>query len=85
VVSRGQYWRAWTGIVLGRWHGFGLDLSVAYNETPYHTGLVRVDKYGLQQTWIVSHIRCPQWRFGFTEKAGTFATPEITGFTTYRF
>lgn len=85
VVSRGQYWRAWTGIVLGRWHGFALDLSVACNETPYHTGLVRVDKYGLQQTWIVSHTRCPHWRFGFTEKAGTFATPEITGFTTYRF
>jgi hypothetical protein len=85
VISRGQYWRAWTGVVLGRWHGFGLDLSVAYNETPYHTGLVRVDKYGLQQTWIVNHTRCPHWRFGFTEKAGTFATPEITGFTTYRF
>lgn len=85
VVSRGQYWRAWAGIVLGRWHGFGLDLSVAYNETPYGTGLVRVDKYGLQQTWIVTHTRCPHWRYGFTEKAGTFATPEVTGFTTYRF
>jgi len=85
VVSRGQFWRAWAGIVLGRWHGFGLDLSVAYNETPYGTGLVRVDKYGLQQTWIVTHTRCPHWRYGFTEKAGTFATPEVTGFTTYRF
>jgi hypothetical protein len=85
VVDRGQFWRAWAGIVLGRWRGFGLDLSVAYNETPYYTRLVRIDKYGLQQTWIINHLRCPHWRFGFTEKAGTFATPEITGFTTYRF
>jgi hypothetical protein len=85
VIDRGQYWRAWGGVVMGRWRGFALDLSVAYNETPYFTKLVRVDKYGLQQTWIVNHTRCPHWRFGFTEKAGTFATPEITGFTTYRF
>jgi len=85
VVSRGQYWRAWLGVDLGQWQGFSLDLSVAYNETPYFTKLVRIDKYGLQQTWVVRHRRCPHWRFGFTEKAGTFATPEITGFTTYRF
>ena len=85
VISRSQYWRAWLGIDLGRWHGFDLDLSLAYNETPYATGLVRIDKYGLQQTWVVRHTRCPHWRFGFTEKAGTFSTPEITGFTTYRF
>ena len=85
VVSRGQFWRAWAGVVVGPWHGFSLDLSVAYNETPYATGLVRLDKYGLQQTWVVRHARCPHWRFGFTEKAGDFATPEITGFTTYRF
>jgi len=85
VISRGQYWRAWLGVYMGRWQGFGLDLALAYNETPYATGLVRIDKYGLQQTWVVTHTRCPHWRFGFTEKAGTFATPEITGFTTYRF
>ena len=85
VISRGQFWRVWLGIDLGRWRGFDLDIAMAYNETPYATGLVRVDKYGLQQTWKVRHVRCPHWRFGFTEKAGTFATPEITGFTTYRF
>jgi hypothetical protein len=85
VIVRGQFWRAWIGLVTGQWHGFSLDLSFSYNETPYGTGLVRLDKYGLQQTWIVRHTRCPHWRFGFTEKAGTFATPEITGFTTYRF
>jgi len=85
VVGRSQFWRAWLGVDLGPWQGFNLDLSVAYNETPYNTGLVRLDKYGLQQTWVIRHRRCPHWRFGFTEKAGTFATPEITGFTTYRF
>jgi hypothetical protein len=85
VIDRGQFWRAWVGVALGRWRGFGLDLSVACTETPYWTQLVRLDKYGLQQTWIVTHTRCPHWRFGFTEKAGTFDTPEITGFTTYRF
>jgi len=89
VVSRGQFWRAWVGAsyqgpggsFLG---GFGLDLSFAYNETPYWTRLVRVDKYGLQQTWVFRHERLPRWRFGFTEKGGTFATPEITGFATFR-
>jgi hypothetical protein len=85
VISRGQFWRAWVGIDVGEWQGFSLDLSLAYNETPYRTQLVRLDKYGLQQTWVLRHRRCPHWRFGFTEKAGTFATPEITGFTGYRF
>jgi hypothetical protein len=89
VVSRGQFWRAWAGVAyLGPGGSFlknlGLDLSFAYNETPYRTGLVRVDKYGLQQTWAFRHRKAPRWRFGFTEKAGTFATPEITGFVTFR-
>jgi hypothetical protein len=85
VVSRGQFWRAWAGLDLGAWKGFSLDLSLSYNETPYKTQLVRLDKYGLQQTWVVRHRHLPHWRFGFTEKAGTFATPEITGFADYRF
>lgn len=85
VLSRRQYWRAWLGVDLAEWRGFALDLSLAYNETPYGTGLVRLDKYGLQQTWVVRHARIPRWRFGFTEKAGTFSTPEITGFAGYRF
>ncbi len=89
VVTRGQFWRAWAGLAWqgpggSFWKGFGLDLSFAYNETPYRTHLTRVDKYGLQQTWVFSHERLPRWRFGFTEKGGTFATPEITGFVTFR-
>jgi len=90
VVSRGQFWRAWAGAHYqgpggGFLRGFSLDLSYSYNETPYWTKLVRIDKYGAQQTWVFSHERLPKWRFGFTEKAGTFSTPEITFFTTYRY
>ena len=90
VVSRGQFWRAWAGVHYqgpggGFLRGFSLDLSYAYTETPYWTKLVRIDKYGAQQSWVFSHERLPQWRFGFTEKAGTFTAPEITFFTTYRF
>jgi hypothetical protein len=90
VVSRGQYWRAWAGVHYqgsggGFWKGFNLDLSYSYSETPYWAKLVRIDKYGTQQTWVFSHERLPKWRFGFTEKGGTFTTPEITFFTTYRF
>lgn len=89
VVDRGQFWRAWAGLHYqgpggSFWKGFGLDLGYAYNETPYFTKLVRIDKYGLQQTWTVSHLHLPRWRFGFTEKGGTFSTPEITFFTTFR-
>ncbi len=89
VMRRGQFWRAWAGFYVqgsggSFWKGFGLDLSFSYNETPYWTQLVRIDKYGLQQTWVFRHERAPRWRFGFTEKAGTFATPEITGFVTFR-
>jgi hypothetical protein len=90
VVSRGQFWRAWTGAHYqgpggGFWSGFGLDLSYAYSETPYWTKLVRIDKYGLQQTWVFNHERLPKWRFGLTEKGGTFTNPEITFFASYRF
>lgn len=90
VVSRGQFWRAWVGVHYqgpggGFLEGFSLDLSFSYNETPYWTRLVRLDKYGEQQTWVFSHERLPRWRFGLTEKAGTFSAPEITFFTTYRY
>jgi hypothetical protein len=89
VIDRGQFWRAWAGVAYqgpggSFWKGFGLDISLGYNETPYWTQLVRIDKYGLQQTWVFRHQNLPRWRFGFTEKAGTFSAPEITGFVTYR-
>jgi hypothetical protein len=89
AVSRGAFWRAWAGFSIqghgtSLLRGMGLDLSWAYTETPYRLGLVRIDKYGLQQTWVFRHTRLPRWRFGFTEKGGTFTTPEITGFVTFR-
>jgi hypothetical protein len=89
VVDRGSYWRAWAGARFQGpggtfWKGFNLDISYAYTETPYFTKLVRIDKYGTQQTWVFGHERLPRWRFGFTEKGGTFTTPEITGFAVFR-
>ena len=89
AVSRGQFGRAWAGCCYqgpggAFWKGFGLDLSFAYTETPYFTKLVRIDKYGLQQTWSFRHERAPRWRYGFTEKGGTFTNPEITFFAPFR-
>jgi hypothetical protein len=89
AVSRGQFWRAWVGACYQGPGGsflkdFGLDLSFAYTETPYWTKLVRMDKYGLQQTWTFRHARAPRWRYGFTEKGGTFTNCEITGFASFR-
>ncbi|HLO67913.1 MAG TPA: DUF3187 family protein [Holophaga sp.] len=89
VISRQHFFRAYAGASVqgpgGSFlKGFGLDLSWSYSETPYRTGLVRIDKYGLQQTWVFRHERLPRWRFGFTEKGGTFTNPEITGFVVFR-
>jgi len=89
VIDHGQFARAWAGVAFtgpGRsfWTKFGLDLSLSWNASPYRTGLVRIDQFGLQQTWIIRHADLPRWRFGFTEKAGTFSTPEITGFVVFR-
>ena len=89
VIDHGQFARAWVGVFYqgpggSFWKKFGLDLSLSWNASPYRTGLVRLDQFGLQQTWAFRHADLPRWRFGFTEKAGTFSTPEITGFVTFR-
>jgi len=89
VLDHGQFARAWAGVYCqgpggSFWKKFGLDLSLSWNASPYRTGLVRLDQYGLQQTWTFRHADLPRWRFGFTEKAGTFSTPEITGFVVLR-
>ncbi|BDU78619.1 DUF3187 family protein [Mesoterricola sediminis] len=89
VISRRHVFRAYAGASFegpggSLLRGLGLDLSWAYAETPYRTGLVRIDKYGLQQTWVFRHRNLPRWRFGFTEKGGTFTNPEITGFVVFR-
>jgi hypothetical protein len=89
ILSQGAFARAWVGVAYqgpggSTLKGFGVDLSLSINESPYDVRISRIDKYGLQQTWVIRHLHCPRWRFGFTEKAGTFSTPEITGFVAFR-
>ena len=90
VMERRQVSRAWLGFgwqgdgpgLLG---GFGLDVTVGYAGSPYQVGIVRIDRAGWQQHWTFSHRRFPNWRFSFSEEAGTYMAPDITGALIYRF
>jgi len=89
LVSRKQV-RVWWGAgYQGRGSGFfdglGLDITIGYTESPYSIGIPRIDRSGWQQHWIFSHTLLPRWRFGFTEEAGTFTSPDLTVFIKYRF
>lgn len=76
---------AWVGDGPGLISGLGLEVSLGYAGSPYRTGLSRLDRAGWQQHWTFRHTRLPRWRFGFSEEAGTFTAPDITGFVAYRF
>lgn len=76
---------AWVGDGPGLVSGLGLEVSLGYTGSPYRTGLPRLDRAGWQQHWTFRHTRLPRWRFGFSEEAGTFTAPDITGFVAYRF
>ena len=65
--------------------GLGLDITVAYAESPYHVGIYRVDRSGWQQHWTLSHQALPNWKFGVSEDAGTFTNPDITFYLIRRF
>jgi hypothetical protein len=90
VMERRQVSRAWLGFgwqgdgpgLLG---GLGLDVAVGYQGSPYHVGIVRIDRAGWQQHWTFSHRKFPNWRFSFSEEAGTYTAPDITGALIYRF
>lgn len=69
---------AWQGSGPGFWRGLGLDVTVGYQESPYHVGIPRVDRSGWQQHWTFSHRALPRWRFGISEDAGTYSNPDIT-------
>ena len=82
--------RAWGGAAYqgrdpGFWGGLGLDVTLAWMESPYRTGLVRLDRSALQQHWTFSHRALPRWRFGFSEEAGSYVAPDLTAFVVYRF
>ena len=74
----------WQGEGAGFLSGLGIELSLAYAGSPYHTGIARIDQAGYQQHWTFRHTRLPRWRFGFSEEAGTYTAPDITAFMAYR-
>jgi len=75
----------WEGDGPGFWKGLGLDLTLAGNTSPYATGIGRIDNRGLQQHWTITHRAMPRWRFGFSEEAGSWATPDISAFVSRSF
>ncbi|MBI3131001.1 MAG: DUF3187 family protein [Acidobacteria bacterium] len=90
VMGRRSLNRAWAGLSyqgrgLGILSGLGLDLSWAWMESPYRTGLPRLDRSALQQHWTFSHTALPRWRFGISEEGGSYVAPDITAFLSYRF
>lgn len=90
VMDQTSFSRAWTSVGwvgdgTGLVSGLGIEVSVGYAGSPYRTGLSRLDRAGWQQHWTFRHTRLPRWRFGFSEEAGTFTAPDLTGFAAYRF
>jgi len=88
MVKRTQK-RAWAGVACiggggGFFDGLGLDISVAYAESPYSIGVPRIDSPSWQQHWTFSHTRLPMWRMGITEEAGTYFSPDLTVYILYR-
>lgn len=74
--------RAWAGVGVqgeGRGlRGLGLDLTLAYTESPYRTGVGRFDRSGWQQHWTFTHRAYPRWWLAISEEAGTYTAPDFT-------
>jgi len=90
VMEKTSFSRAWgslgwRGDGSGLISGLGIEVALAYADSPYRTGIPRLDRAGWQQHWTFRHTRLPHWRFGLSEEAGTFTAPDITFFTAYRF
>lgn len=83
--NRGWASLGWRGEGAGLLSGLGIEVSLGYAGSPYRTGLSRLDRAGWQQHWTFRHSRFPRWRFGFSEEAGTFTAPDVTGFVACRF
>jgi len=82
---RGWVGAAYQGRGRGFFGGLGLDITIGYTESPYSVGISRIDRSGWQQHWTFSHMRLPKWCFGISEEAGTYFSPDLTGFIQYRF
>ncbi len=90
VLARRSFSRAWAGLGWqgegpGFWRGLGLDVTLAYSQGIYRTGINRLDNAGWQQHWTITHTSLPRWRFGFSEEAGTYMAPDITAFASRQF
>lgn len=90
VLSKRSFTRAWAGLCYqgpggGFWQGLGLDITLAHSSNPYQVGISRIDAPVWQQHWTFTHTALPRWRFGFSEEAGSYVSPDITGYVTYRF
>ena len=90
VLDKPNFNRAWAslgwqGEGAGLLTGLGIEVSLEYAGSPYHTNLPRLDRAGWQQHWTIRHTQLPKWRFGVSEEAGTWTAPDITFFTAYRF
>jgi hypothetical protein len=90
VLAYNHFGRAWAGAAWqgqgpGFWRGLGLSLDFAYTESPFRTGLPRMDDPGWQVHAGIQHRALPRWRFGFSEESGTYFAPDITAFVSYRF
>ena len=90
VMDRRQLNRAWVGCGWrgegsGLFSGLGIDVTIGYQGSPYALGIIRIDRAGWQQHWTFSHTRLPNWSFSFSEEAGTYMAPDITGALSYRF
>ena len=84
-LGRGWAGAAYQGDGAGFWRGLGLSLDLGYTESPFRTGLPRMDDPGWQVHAGFFHRALPGWRFGFSEEAGTYFAPDITLFAAYRF
>ncbi len=90
VLEKRSFSRAWASLGWrgegpGLISGIGIEVSLAYADSPYRTGIPRLDRAGWQQHWTFRHTRLPRWRFGFSEEAGSFTAPDISAFAAYRF
>jgi len=84
VLGARSFSRAWLGLgYQGR--GLGVDLTFGYSESPYRVGIRRIDGAGLQQHWTFSHRAWPNWRFGFSEEAGSYTSPDFSAFISWRY
>jgi hypothetical protein len=90
VLEKRSFSRAWASLGWlgegpGLVSGIGIEVSLAYADSPYRTGIPRLDRAGWQQHWTFRHTRLPRWRFGFSEEAGSFTAPDISAFVACRF